>query len=110
MESAAAHPATSKRHLKQQQPAAPKSHPGLKMANTRVPQNLCQSSSSGNHDSGQTGKTTATLDRPKCCGRFPPGGGRSSMVEPQIVILVVAGSSPVGHPTFFLTHLPIHLN
>lgn len=25
-------------------------------------------------------------------------GGRSSMVEPQIVILVVAGSSPVGHP------------
>ena len=26
-------------------------------------------------------------------------GGRSSMVEPQIVILVVAGSSPVGHPT-----------
>ena len=22
------------------------------------------------------------------------------MVEPQIVILVVAGSSPVGHPTF----------
>ncbi len=26
-------------------------------------------------------------------------GGRSSMVEPQIVVLVVAGSSPVGHPT-----------
>ena len=25
-------------------------------------------------------------------------GGRSSMVEPQIVILVVAGSSPVDHP------------
>ena len=25
-------------------------------------------------------------------------GGRSSMVEPQIVVLVVAGSSPVGHP------------
>ena len=30
---------------------------------------------------------------------FPANdGGRSSMVEPQIVILVVAGSSPVGHP------------
>ena len=27
-------------------------------------------------------------------------GGRSSMVEPQIVVLVVAGSSPVGHPVF----------
>ena len=27
-------------------------------------------------------------------------GGRSSMVEPQIVILVVAGSSPVDHPIF----------
>lgn len=27
-----------------------------------------------------------------------PDGGRSSMVEPQIVVLVVAGSSPVGHP------------
>lgn len=26
-------------------------------------------------------------------------GGRRSMVDPQIVILVVAGSSPVGHPT-----------
>ena len=25
-------------------------------------------------------------------------GGYSSMVEPQIVVLVVAGSSPVGHP------------
>ena len=29
-------------------------------------------------------------------------GGRSSMVEPQIVILVVAGSSPVDHPAFAL--------
>jgi hypothetical protein len=27
-----------------------------------------------------------------------PVGGRSSMVEPQIVVLVVAGSSPVDHP------------
>jgi hypothetical protein len=26
-------------------------------------------------------------------------GGRSSMVEPQVVVLVVAGSSPVGHPS-----------
>ena len=34
-------------------------------------------------------------------GSRPPfNGGRSSMVEPQIVILVVAGSSPVDHPTF----------
>lgn len=30
----------------------------------------------------------------------PQVGGRSSMVELQIVILVVAGSSPVDHPTF----------
>lgn len=28
-------------------------------------------------------------------------GGYSSMVEPQIVILDVAGSSPVGHPILF---------
>ncbi len=27
-------------------------------------------------------------------------GGHSSMVEPQIVVLAVAGSSPVGHPAF----------
>ena len=32
--------------------------------------------------------------------RGPKDGGRSSMVELQIVILVVAGSSPVGHPIF----------
>ena len=33
-----------------------------------------------------------------------PVGGRRSMVDPQIVVLVVAGSSPVGHPTsLFLT-------
>lgn len=25
-------------------------------------------------------------------------GGRSSMVELQVVVLAVAGSSPVGHP------------
>ena len=29
---------------------------------------------------------------------FEDHGGRSSMVELQIVILAVAGSSPVGHP------------
>ncbi len=28
-------------------------------------------------------------------------GGRSSMVELQIVVLVVAGSSPVGHPKIY---------
>ena len=33
------------------------------------------------------------------------GGGRSSMVEPQIVVLVVAGSSPVGHPDFLKSEL-----
>ena len=33
----------------------------------------------------------------KSCFRVSDGG-RSSMVEPQIVVLVVAGSSPVGHP------------
>ena len=32
------------------------------------------------------------------CG--PPDGDRSSMVELQIVVLAVAGSSPVGHPQF----------
>ncbi len=36
--------------------------------------------------------------RPTC--RPVGDGGRSSMVEPQIVILVVAGSSPVDHPIF----------
>ena len=35
---------------------------------------------------------------PKILGRQRNDGGRSSMVEPQIVVLVVAGSSPVGHP------------
>ena len=35
---------------------------------------------------------------PKILGRQRSDGGRSSMVEPQIVVLVVAGSSPVGHP------------
>ena len=35
---------------------------------------------------------------PKICFRRQSDGGRSSMVEPQIVVLVVAGSSPVGHP------------
>jgi hypothetical protein len=34
----------------------------------------------------------------KILGRQRNDGGRSSMVEPQIVVLVVAGSSPVGHP------------
>jgi hypothetical protein len=29
-------------------------------------------------------------------------GGRSSMVEPRIVVPVVAGSSPVGHPKYGL--------
>ena len=37
-----------------------------------------------------------------------PVGGRRSMVDPQIVILVVAGSSPVGHPTFPHRFLEIH--
>jgi hypothetical protein len=31
-----------------------------------------------------------------------PTGGRSSMVELQIVVLAVAGSSPVGRPLFYL--------
>ena len=34
----------------------------------------------------------------KILARQRSDGGRSSMVEPQIVVLVVAGSSPVGHP------------
>lgn len=29
------------------------------------------------------------------------------MVEPQIVILVVAGSSPVGHPTLSILLIPV---
>ena len=32
-------------------------------------------------------------------------GGHSSMVEPQIVVLDVAGSSPVGHPTAWISNL-----
>ena len=54
-------------------------------------------------------KYQATLDRVECVAvGYPPlGGGRSSMVEPQIVILVVAGSNPVGHPTF---PLPFRFN
>ncbi len=31
----------------------------------------------------------------------------AQLVEPQIVILVVAGSSPVDHPTFFLEFCPV---
>ncbi len=31
---------------------------------------------------------------------YDSDGGHSSMVELQIVVLVVAGSSPVGHPVF----------
>ena len=34
-------------------------------------------------------------------GLSPWDGGRSSMVEHQIVVLAVAGSSPVGHPIPF---------
>ena len=34
-------------------------------------------------------------------------GGRSSMVEPQIVVLVVAGSSPVGHPVWDFKRVPV---
>src|SRR5687768_1558385 len=49
---------------------------------------------------GQTPKhPDAELDgwnRENYC--FGPVGGRRSMVDPQIVVLVVAGSSPVGHP------------
>ena len=50
----------------------------------------------------QRGRKNAALDRPEPDAVSCPvhGGGRSSMVEPQIVILVVAGSSPVGHPIF----------
>jgi hypothetical protein len=33
--------------------------------------------------------------------RFERDGGHSSMVELQIVVLAVAGSSPVGHPFSF---------
>jgi hypothetical protein len=34
-----------------------------------------------------------------------PNGGRSSMVEPRIVVPDVAGSNPVGHPNEFLIAL-----
>lgn len=34
------------------------------------------------------------------CAAPIPNGGHSSMVELQIVVLAVAGSSPVGHPIF----------
>ncbi len=35
-------------------------------------------------------------------------GGRSSMVEPWIVVPAVAGSSPVGHPVLVLRHRDNH--
>ena len=35
---------------------------------------------------------------PNLKSRFERDGGHSSMVELQIVVLAVAGSSPVGHP------------
>jgi hypothetical protein len=34
-----------------------------------------------------------------------PNGGRSSMVEPRIVVPDVAGSNPVGHPKEILIAL-----
>ena len=43
---------------------------------------------------------------PKISVRQRSDGGRSSMVELQIVVLVVAGSSPVGHP-FFKSQNPV---
>ncbi len=43
---------------------------------------------------------------PKISVRQRSDGGRSSMVELQIVVLVVAGSSPVGHPIFFKSQNP----
>ena len=46
-----------------------------------------------------------TFAFPSVKSRFRFDGGRSSMVELQIVILAVAGSSPVGHP--FLFRFPI---
>ena len=38
---------------------------------------------------------------------YNSGGGHSSMVELQIVVLVVAGSSPVGHPAFRKVPIPL---
>ena len=38
---------------------------------------------------------------PNLKSRFERDGGHSSMVELQIVVLAVAGSSPVGHPSSF---------
>lgn len=46
-------------------------------------------------------KRDLTAPRSKSSFRLRSVGGRSSMVEPQIVVLDVAGSSPVGHPTSF---------
>ena len=50
----------------------------------------------------QTKKASLFFAKPdanlKLALRRRSDGGRSSMVEPQIVVLVVAGSSPVGHP------------
>jgi hypothetical protein len=51
----------------------------------------------------------AKLDSPvrKTYCFSPSAGGRSSMVEPQIVVLDVAGSSPVDHPiSSFSARLP----
>ena len=39
--------------------------------------------------------------------RLKEVGGHSSMVESKLVELVVAGSSPVGHPTFPKGRFPL---
>ena len=41
--------------------------------------------------------------------RFGRDGGHSSMVELQIVILAVAGSSPVGHPIPLISDFDLDL-
>ena len=47
-------------------------------------------------------KLISALDDERGATYFHPtsSGGHSSMVESKLVELVVAGSNPVGHPTF----------
>src|SRR5688500_15239815 len=48
---------------------------------------------------GSVLRLSAPVLRSRDCGGWTIGG-YSSMVEPQIVVLDVAGSNPVGHPIF----------
>ena len=55
-----------------------------------------------NYSDDRNGEAELDYRRPNFYCFVLLAGGRSSMVEPQIVVLVVAGSSPVDHPSLGL--------